>query len=1839
VNAVKDADLKNKIIEQLLNDGDLTASEYYAMTSKNPVTVKGLEDKQVHRKNIKRLADIENNEAKYGAVIETVNKEIGILNKLYTNSRNVRFDRTLAKYRGKKISDSKFYSILEKYVADINANPEKYNNITKITLDDYPNIKLYLSMVKESHKTNNERVSMELQSLIGTLKSSISYSRYKQIIDNTNNFQDSEKVMDFVSAFLKANPDAALKYKNLNKLAAINEFTKLLNPIDLISEQRRLVEKIKFALSYDNTEAEICFITDFKKYFADYLTASLTQDDWIYVKENLNLFLQIYAKYAAYDNLKELEPDFAELNEYYDVNTHRNEIFLSNIFAPAVIPLKNGIHVNNKMDSGFRRNDNKDTSATPSPLAGEGRGEGFAVNAYDILSAAKEVKIAVTGGYHSEGLKELLSQKGITSIVITPNVTTDITAARAKYEELIKEQAKFPSEALAYILMSNTAYANQVAKILQAAVSLGLSETEINNLVSKANAKIENGKIIISGKDDKGSDFYKEINLTAENHVEMPKIENALTPFLNAADIFKNPVEFLNDVEIGILKAIGSLLSDTPLGEPGPVAAVEQAGLQNAPEIASAPMSEFAYYPAFIQVPLLRKELAKDKSQIGSIDTHAGSVVPSAGIFDPKILERYPVKPLYDDVNYAELAEINKLTGQENMQGMTNEQRSAALREADKRFAELAKTPRKRIKLKLNDGEIISAAGVIEEPDYRALAHTPKAFFDIEYKNGKYSVINTLYIARDEITITPAEDGYFYIETPYADTRFSLPRHGSKDTTDEQLVADAKAILDRINSKSKILAGEVNEKQLAERDFNGRTFAKIVGFTTFSGNTKGVENNKDAENKIRQYLLKLIEENGKENILVVCGATDFGGVHNVYNVAQELGLATMGLVSLAGLKECPQDIRKCDYYYVEDKVIPWEGAEAGDWGSESDKFVDLIDELYAFGGGAQAIQEIKNVNKQNKPVRVIFGINTTFSAKGQAEMSLIRADEQGSVKLNSLIESIQRKIDAENNESKKNALLKELKEAQKTLGFSIEDMNSLNIENKRSDFKEFSFKQGEIASFEADFDDRYPSVRFNVALIDGKYAITDLTYNNVVKKNISIINTPNGFYIDSDYSDLKLSKILTNTSAAPLTSDATLNKWYGKILIKLFGNFGLRIVQIAIAPLAESGALSAIYSAWAATGYTTDILGITDNQGNKIAQKFLAGHKDYNETTKNKYLEGLFAILNSALSDTNGSRFAKNAALKLALIKYHAKWNKENPKTPLAADIDNTKIVSLRNMQTAVVDGKEIILDFRAGEEIGMYVDDKRAKYSDRIRHDLHLHREGISDAVIAIQSFAKYIIGIGEKVAVDDMYQIENLGDGAVKIAILDGNTVNFIMHSKQREPDMPPAAEKSDLEKKQILSSLPFPFSKSGSKEISNFYSDPDKYINILKKYIIRQGLQTGLNFALRVYPEGKYFLEDRHFGMHPSYYENIYRGNLLGSHKFNKNKSPLSKDEVFAVPIDYSSFDGNIIIHRTYADDLENTKYLPVYSIGTQNERDDIFFAALFNSIRNLIDQFGHVDRTNYDYELDTKTAIPVLSALNYYDLPEKEALNRVTDRFGFHYDFPVKTNKEIFHVTLSPAEYETVRTSFYSPRFLINYYTYKFLYQFILQQQGSGAETKLSEFIENELKESYSLPDNLKVFSSYQENKYSSHYYLTNYIKALHEYNSAISGNKTEINLKKNIYHSSTFPMMRFGLRLKAVIVKLFHEIGARFYDVHLAPWIEMFEIAEIAAVKIIPVTGGQSYEMELDFLSKHENYNKASEDEKMIYRSALHKIVDRAWIVYIKTSPGLSFKQAIRLTAI
>lgn len=425
LNAIKDEKIKRQIIEGLLEEGILTGSEYYKLTNNNEVELKGIDEEQIHKDNVRRLSWIIENQAKYKDIVTKVENEINILEKMYVNSRNERFNRDIEKYLTSEIDSRRFYRQLAKYVKNINENPDKYNNITAIRLEDYPNITKFIALRKTSKDIDVKEVTQQLQMVINELKNKLPYNVYTKLLSETENLSDSQKVVELITMLCKKEGiDLENKYKSLHTFLESNEINRQLNTVELVQEERQLLSEIRKALSYNNEEYEITFVSDFSKYFKDYLEYKLTDADWKYFEKEFDQFITLYSKYATVNRIQEIYGDFEEINKYYKINDQRNNIFVSNLLKDEEISVSETDRVRQEEE---------------------------------ILKNSKEVIIAVTGGFHSSELEEILAKKEVNTIVITPSIFEGIEKATKQYKGIIKEQSRyFQHQALAYTLASCT---------------------------------------------------------------------------------------------------------------------------------------------------------------------------------------------------------------------------------------------------------------------------------------------------------------------------------------------------------------------------------------------------------------------------------------------------------------------------------------------------------------------------------------------------------------------------------------------------------------------------------------------------------------------------------------------------------------------------------------------------------------------------------------------------------------------------------------------------------------------------------------------------------------------------------------------------------------------------------------------------------------------------------------------------------------------------------------------------------------------------------------------------------------------------------------------------------------------------------------------------------------------------------------------------------------------------------------------------------------------------------------------------------------------------------------
>ncbi|MDR1196638.1 MAG: hypothetical protein LBL00_09230, partial [Endomicrobium sp.] len=441
LSAIKD---KN-IIEEFLNEGLITASEYYAAFNGKEDFILGLEDEKIHDINVKRLAGIIELRPFYKKTTDAVCDDLEFLQSKYFNVKNKRFAEFVKRYKNGKIPPEKYYKVLFKHLKHSLSETQIYY--------DYPNASLFLQSSALQKRFNISKFSRSFKNIISKAKENLPFSSLPKNAALT----DARQIFSYLNSLPENFQNIHFDDEIKNFIALQNLYLQI-NPVDLIKEERNAENEIRILLSEDTSELEISFLSDFSLYFADFMNASISAEDYEYFQKKFSKFESLWKKYSYYgDVLKPARPYLELLNAYYLANDKRNEIFLD------VLGIK----------------DNQENS-----LRG---GESFE----EVLSSGKNVSVVITGGYHSKGITEILKRKGISYAVITPYIYGETETTLKKYENLALERAGFPAQALALSLASQAADIKKAELLFNLAQKnlsgISYEEKNINYFIDKLN--------------------------------------------------------------------------------------------------------------------------------------------------------------------------------------------------------------------------------------------------------------------------------------------------------------------------------------------------------------------------------------------------------------------------------------------------------------------------------------------------------------------------------------------------------------------------------------------------------------------------------------------------------------------------------------------------------------------------------------------------------------------------------------------------------------------------------------------------------------------------------------------------------------------------------------------------------------------------------------------------------------------------------------------------------------------------------------------------------------------------------------------------------------------------------------------------------------------------------------------------------------------------------------------------------------------------------------------------------------------------------------------------------
>lgn len=384
--ALKNLPNFNKLMQDLLKTGKITGAEFFAI-SKEGKTLYGLEDKEIHEQNIKNLSYLINNRPDI----------VSLFDQYYEGVRS-NIERTLPKkskqllsvrdkYINGKIDHGKFIKILNNYA--------KTNGLE--TRREYPNFYIAEKLYRSSGKINYKRVNKDLLLFENFLKSILSYKEFTRLDKTTNKMAYLGKL--YRSYYFETN--------TLNMFFEEQYLKDNLNVAELIREEENLFWDIIDIQCENSLQRNGAYFLQTINYAKKLMLGEIFSYEYNILTQRKGDFFDSFQKYLGFTLPQSILDYYNIAKEFYRINEQRNDVFIE----------KAGI------DKGIKTADDYNIH----DLSG-------------IFDGVSKVKILITGGYHGEGLGRILDQKGISHIVITPNIKTFNHLSKSMYEDAIAFQ-------------------------------------------------------------------------------------------------------------------------------------------------------------------------------------------------------------------------------------------------------------------------------------------------------------------------------------------------------------------------------------------------------------------------------------------------------------------------------------------------------------------------------------------------------------------------------------------------------------------------------------------------------------------------------------------------------------------------------------------------------------------------------------------------------------------------------------------------------------------------------------------------------------------------------------------------------------------------------------------------------------------------------------------------------------------------------------------------------------------------------------------------------------------------------------------------------------------------------------------------------------------------------------------------------------------------------------------------------------------------------------------------------------------------------------------------------
>lgn len=355
---IDEKDVREKVSDFFVREGVVNAAEYFAANNPAKAKLWGVEDGNLYMENLKVYRDSLAYKDEVDRYIKSLFHILGNLKSRIYSPELLDFDGHYMKYKDGQIS-------FKDYIIYLISAAEKRS----IEIKSFPNLYILSRTLKQEDAINFRKANNERDEIVDKLKKVLSKKELEDLVEKVAQVK-LEKISQasFYAYLIKKCRSVKMDIKDYPELNKYILYISLYSGIDktrISKEMDMLEEKMKESLYENDTQRELGLLSKNLILEKNIFNISLTREDYIYYKEHRQSFdvanfARFIDKYAPLYNIQaKLDENIPRLDVYrekieafYECSLKRDKAFIKNIKftdhdRPNSIIITGGFHTEN----------------------------------------------------------------------------------------------------------------------------------------------------------------------------------------------------------------------------------------------------------------------------------------------------------------------------------------------------------------------------------------------------------------------------------------------------------------------------------------------------------------------------------------------------------------------------------------------------------------------------------------------------------------------------------------------------------------------------------------------------------------------------------------------------------------------------------------------------------------------------------------------------------------------------------------------------------------------------------------------------------------------------------------------------------------------------------------------------------------------------------------------------------------------------------------------------------------------------------------------------------------------------------------------------------------------------------------------------------------------------------------------------------------------------------------------------------------------------------------------------------------------------------------------------